>query len=190
MHFAIESGPIGVCCIAGFRQNAKINAHSCPLWAFFLWKGVQHVTIEQKKEWLYRYQNSQRRQKIILLQIEDARSRATSVQSTPGGVRVAPTGLRPDRVADSVQRIDELQRKYIAEVEQGYQIYDEIQAAIEALPDIRQTIAVHYHYLQDMKIDFICVKLDLSKSTVAKLLSTALDALEVPDAAASMPGGV
>lgn len=41
-----------------------------------------------------------------------------------------------------------------------------------------------------MKIDFICVKLDLSKSTVAKLLSTALDALEVPDAAASMPGGV
>lgn len=40
------------------------------------------------------------------------------------------------------------------------------------------------------KIDFICVKLDLSKSTVAKLLSAALDALEVPDAAASMPGGV
>ena len=148
------------------------------------------MTIEQKKEWLYRYQNSQRRQKIILLQIEDARSRATSVQRTPGGVRVAPTGLRSDRVADAVQRIDELQRKYIAEVEQGYQIYDEIQAAIEALPDIRQTIAVHYHYLQDMKIDFICVKLDLSKSTVAKLLSTALDALEVPDAAASMPGGV
>ena len=95
-----------------------------------------------------------------------------------------------DRVADSVQRIDELQRKYIAEVEQSYQIYDEIQAAIEALPDIRQTIAVHYHYLQDMKIDFICVKLDLSKSTVAKLLSTALDALEVPDATASMPDGV
>lgn len=90
----------------------------------------------------------------------------------------------------AVQRIDELQRKYIAEVEQGYQVYDEIQAAIEALPDIRQTIAVHYHYLQDMKIDFICVKLDLSKSTVAKLLSAALDALEVPDAAASMPGGV
>ena len=44
------------------------------------------MTIEQKKEWLYRYQNSQRRQKIILLQIEDARGRATSVQSTPGGV--------------------------------------------------------------------------------------------------------
>ena len=116
-------------------------------------------------------------------QLEEAHSRATSIQA-------APTGIHSDRVADSVQRIDELQRKYIAEVEQGYQVYDEIQAAIEALPDIRQTIAVHYHYLQDMKIDFICVKLDLSKSTVAKLLSAALDALEVPDAAASMPGGV
>ncbi len=94
------------------------------------------MTIEQKKEWLYRYQNSQRRQKIILLQIEDARSRATSVQSTPGGVRVAPTGLRPDRVADAVQRLDELQRAYDAEVAQGCQIYAEIQTAIEALPDI------------------------------------------------------
>lgn len=98
-----------------------------------------------------------------------------------GGIHTAPTGIRSDRVGFAVQRIDELQRKYIAEVEQGYQIYDEIQAAIEALPDIRQTIAVHYHYLQNMKIDFICVKLDLSKSTVTRLLSTALDTLEVPE---------
>lgn len=148
------------------------------------------MTIEQKKEWLYRYQDSLHRQEWLLSQLEEAHSRATSIQAALGGIHTAPTGIHSDRVADSVQHIDELQRKYIAEVEQGYQIYDEIQAAIEALPDIRQTIAVHYHYLQDMKIDFICVKLDLSKSTVAKLLSTALDALEVPDAAASMPGGV
>lgn len=148
------------------------------------------MTIEQKKAWLYRYQNSLRRQAILLSQIDDAKEYATSIQATLGGVRTAPTGTHSDRVGFAVQRIDELQRKYIAEVEQGYQVYDEIQAAIEALPDIRQTIAVHYHYLQDMKIDFICVKLDLSKSTVAKLLSAALDALEVPDAAASMPGGV
>lgn len=148
------------------------------------------MTIEQKKAWLYRYQNSLRRQAILLSQIDDAKEYATSIQATLGGVRTAPTGTHSDRVGFAVQRIDELQRKYIAEVEQGYQFYDEIQAAIEALPDIRQTIAVHYHYLQDMKIDFICVKLDLSKSTVARLLSTALDALEVPATAASMPGGV
>ena len=148
------------------------------------------MNLDQKKAWLYRYQDSLHRQEWLLSQLEEAHSRATSIQAAPGGIHTAPTGIHSDRVADSVQRIDELQRKYIAEVEQGYQIYDEIQAAIEALPDIRQTIAVHYHYLHDMKIDFICVKLDLSKSTVAKLLSTALDALEVPDAAASMPGGV
>ena len=139
------------------------------------------MTIEQKKEWLYRYQNSQRRQKIILLQIDDARSRATSVQSTPGGVRVAPTGLRSDRVADAVQRLDELQRAYDAEVAQGCQIYAEIQTAIEALPDIMQTMAVYYRYLQGMKIDLVCVKLERSASTITKLLAAALDALEVPD---------
>ena len=132
------------------------------------------MTIEQKKEWLYRYQNSQRRQKIILLQIEDARSRATSVQSTPGGVR-------SDRVADAVQRLDELQRAYDAEVAQGCQIYAEIQTAIEALPDIMQTMAVYYRYLQGMKIDLVCVKLERSASTITKLLAAALDALEVPE---------
>ena len=141
------------------------------------------MTIEQKKEWLYRYQNSQRRQKIILLQIEDARSRATSVQSTPGGVRVAPTGLRPDRVADAVQRLDELQRAYDAEVAQGCQIYAEIQTAIEALPDIMQTLVLYHRYLQGMKLDAVCREVDRSMGTVTRLHAAALAALVVPEIA-------
>lgn len=44
--------------------------------------------------------------------------------------------------------------------------------------------------LNDYTYQLVFIGHDLSKSTVAKLLSTALDALEVPDAAASMPGGV
>ena len=103
------------------------------------------------------------------------------MQSTPGGVRVAPTGLRSDRVADAVQRLDELQRAYDAEVAQGCQIYAEIQTAIEALPDIMQTMAVYYRYLQGMKIDLVCVKLERSASTITQLLAAALDALEVPE---------
>ena len=141
------------------------------------------MTIEQKKEWLYRYQNSQRRQEIILFQIEDARSRATSVQSTPGGVRVAPTGLRSDRVADAVQRLDELQRAYDAEVAQGCQIYAEIQTAIEALPDIMQTLVLYHRYLQGMKLDAVCREVDRSMGTVTRLHAAALAALVVPEIA-------
>ena len=141
------------------------------------------MTIEQKKEWLYRYQNSQRRQEIILFQIEDARSRATSVQSTPGGVRVAPTGLRSDRVADAVQRLDELQRAYDAEVAQGCQIYAEIQTAIEALPDIMQTLVLYHRYLQGMKLDAVCREVDRSMGTVTRMHAAALAALVVPEIA-------
>ena len=141
------------------------------------------MTIEQKKEWLYRYQNSQRRQKIILLQIEDARSSATSVQSRPGGVRVAPTGLRSDRVADAVQRLDELQRAYDAEVAQGCQIYAEIQTAIEALPDIMQTLVLYHRYLQGMKLDAVCREVDRSMGTVTRMHAAALAALVVPEIA-------
>ena len=73
--------------------------------------------IERKKAWLNRYQDSLRRQARLAFLIEDARDQATSLQS-PGGVRTAPTGVHSDRVANAVQRLDELQRKYIAEVEQ------------------------------------------------------------------------
>ena len=140
------------------------------------------MTIEQKKEWLYRYQNSQRRQEIILFQIEDARNQATSMQP-PGGVRVAPTGLRSDRVADAVQRLDELQRAYDAEVAQGCQIYAEIQTAIEALPDIMQTLVLYHRYLQGMKLDAVCREVDRSMGTVTRLHAAALAALVVPEIA-------
>lgn len=136
--------------------------------------------IARKKAWLNRYQDSLRRQARLAFLIEDARDQATSLQS-PGGVRTAPTGVHSDRVANAVQRIDTLQREYAAEVEQGCQIYAEIQTAIEALPDIMQTMAVYYRYLQGMKIDLVCVKLERSASTVTKLLAAALDALEVPE---------
>lgn len=140
------------------------------------------MTTEQKKEWLYRYQNSQRRQEIILFQIEDARNQATSMQP-PGGVRVAPTGLRSDRVADAVQRLDELQRAYDAEVAQGCQIYAEIQTAIEALPDIMQTLVLYHRYLQGMKLDAVCREVDRSMGTVTRLHAAALAALVVPEIA-------
>ena len=136
---------------------------------------------ERKRAWLNRYQDSLRRQRLLLFQVEDARSYATSIQAAPGGARTAYTGTYSDRVANAVQRIDELQRKYIAEVERGYQVYDEIQAAINALPDTMQAMALYYRYLQGMKGDLICVKLDRSRATVTKLLSTGLAALEVPE---------
>lgn len=139
------------------------------------------MNLDQKKAWLYRYQDSLHRQEWLLSQLEEAHSRATSIQAAPGGIHTAPTGIHSDHVGFAVQRIDELQRKYIAEVEQGYQVYDEIQAAIEALPDIMQTMAVYYRYLQGMKIDLVCVKLERSASTITKLLAAALDALEVPE---------
>ena len=138
------------------------------------------MTIEQKKERLYRYQNSLRKQTVLLSQIEDAKEYATAIQATPGGVRTASTGTYSDRVGFAVQRIDELQRKYLTEVEHGYQIHNEIQTAIEALPDIMQTMAIYYRYLCGMKVDYVSVKLERSTTTVAKLLSTALDALEIP----------
>lgn len=139
------------------------------------------MTLEQKKAWLYRYQDSLHRQEILAIQIKTVWSGAISIKTTYSGVETASTGLHADRVADAVQRIDELKRKYVAEVEQSYRIYDEIQTAIEALPDIMQIMVTYYRYLQGMKVDCICSKLDCSKTTVTRLLSNALDALELPE---------
>lgn len=134
----------------------------------------------RKKAWLNRYQDSLRRQARLAFLIEDARDQATSLQS-PGGVRTAPTGVHSDRVANAVQRIDTLQREYAAEVEHGIQIRAEIQTAIEALPDIMQTLVLYHRYLQGLKFDAVCREVDRSYCTVRTLHIAALAALVVPE---------
>ena len=117
-----------------------------------------------------------------MFQIEDARSYATSMQS-PGEALTARTGVHSDRVANAVQRLDELQRAYAAEVEKGLKIYDEIRSAIEALPDIMQTLVLYHRYLQGMKLDAVCREVDRSMGTVTRLHAAALAALVVPEIA-------
>lgn len=115
------------------------------------------MTIEQKKEWLYRYQNSQRRQKIILLQIEDARSRATSVQSAPGGVRAAALVHTLTVWQMLCSALTSCKERMTQRLHRAIRSMPRFRTAIEALPDIMQTMAVYYRYLQGMKIDLVCV---------------------------------
>lgn len=48
------------------------------------------MNLDQKKAWLYRYQDSLHRQEWLLSQLEEAHSRATSIQAAPGGIHTAP----------------------------------------------------------------------------------------------------
>lgn len=149
------------------------------------------MNLDQKKAWLYRYQDSLHRQERLLSQLEEARSRATSIQTAPGGVHTAPTGTHSDRVADSVQRIDELQRKYTAEVEQGCQIYDEIQAAIEGVPGEVEQLILYYSFLRGKEVEEIALLVERDISRVYRLRSKAIKEFTVPDdCTAPMPGGV
>lgn len=149
------------------------------------------MNLDQKKAWLYRYQNSLHRQAILLSQIDDAKEYATSIQAAPGGVHTAPTGTHSDHVADSVQRIDELQRKYTAEVEQGYQIYDEIQAAIEGVPGEVEQLILYYSFLRGKEAEEIALLVERDISRVYRLRSKAIKEFTVPeDCTAPMPGRV
>lgn len=139
------------------------------------------MNLDQKKAWLYRYQGSLHRQERLLSQLEEARSRATSIQTAPGGVHTAPTGTHSDRVADSVQRIDELQRKYTAEVEQGYQIYDEIQAAIEGVPSEVEQLILYYSFLRGKEAEEIALLVERDISRVYRLRSKAIKEFTVPE---------
>lgn len=134
----------------------------------------------RKKAWLNRYQDSLRRQKRLAFLIEEARSEATSLQS-PGRVRTAPTGVYSDRVANAVQRIDELQQDYSAEVEHGDQIRAEIKTAIEALPEIMQILVLYHRYLQGEKVETVCCSVGCSVSTFRRLHIAALAALKLPE---------
>ena len=72
----------------------------------------QNPEIERKRAWLNRYRDSLAEQRRLAEQLAEVRSLSTSICVNLNPAKAAPTNAHSDRVADSVQRIDELQRKY------------------------------------------------------------------------------
>ena len=138
---------------------------------------------EQKRAWLNRYRESLNEQRRIAEQLEEARSRSTSICVSLNPAKAAPTNAHSDRVADSVQRIAALEKKLQEEQCRGQDIAVEI---INVLYDQRQLTLNQIRVLCCQYIDGLTVpktadKIFLSPDTVKNYRIKALAAFELPE---------
>lgn len=138
---------------------------------------------EQKRAWLNRYRESLNEQRRIAEQLEEARSRSTSICVSLNPAKAAPTNAHSDRVADSVQRIAALEKKLQEEQCRGQDIAVEI---INVLYDQRQLTLNKIRVLCCQYIDGLTVpetadKIGISPDTVKNYRVKALADFELPE---------
>ena len=141
----------------------------------------QDPETERKRAWLNRYRESLAEQKHLAEALQELRSRATSISAPMSEARSAPTGSHSDRVADSVQRIADMEQRLYAEQIRGSDIATEIiNAAFEQLPLLQaQTLVRQYVNLQT--VAETSKELGYKKDTIAHNRCAALAALKLPE---------
>ena len=138
---------------------------------------------ERKRAWLNRYRESIDRQKHLAETLQELRSRSTSICAPLCAAKSAPTGAHSDRVADSVQRIEEAERRLQAEQTRGQGIAVEIiNIAYTQLP-LKYAQALVGQYIELLTAEQSARKIGIRKGSVMNYRSAALAALELPEEA-------
>lgn len=136
---------------------------------------------ERKRAWLNRYRESIDKQKRLAETLQELRSRSTSICAPLCAAKSAPTGAHSDRVADSVQRIEEAERRLQAEQIRGLEISDEIMnAAFDQLPwQYARTLIGQYVKLESAAQT--AWKLGLRKTSISQYRKRAVTMLRLPE---------
>lgn len=136
---------------------------------------------ERKRAWLNRYRESLAEQKHLAEALQELRDRSTSISAPLSAARSAPTGTHSDRVADSVQRITDMEQRLQAEQIRGADIAAEIiNAAFTQLP-LLQAQALVRQYVDFQTAAETGKDLGYKKGTIMQARCEALAALELPE---------
>lgn len=133
-----------------------------------------------KRQWLGRYLDSRMKQERLAEQLKEVRSRATSISQSWNPAKSSPTNAHSDRVADSVQQIEELERQLREEQERGQAVGSEIIHALYVLP-LESFTALCCRYIDGMKNTEIAHEMDKGLSTVGDYIRKGLNLLVLPE---------
>ena len=134
---------------------------------------------EAKKAWLCRYRESIKRQERIGVDIRELRGRSVGIVQS-WNIRTGPTGAHSAHVADTAQRIDQMERELQAEQRRGQEIAADIIIAIFKLP-LKYADLLSYIYLEGMSTAQAAKKMGLAAGTAQRYRREALAAFEIPD---------
>lgn len=137
---------------------------------------------QAKNVWLNRYRESVKRQQHLQFELDEVRSRATSLVYSISTTKSSSTGSHADRVADNAVRIADLERELQEEQERGERLALEIIRAIydcSTVHNPQHTNLLYKHYIQGVTLKEIAYETWSTSKSVGEKKRRALDNLKL-----------
>ena len=127
---------------------------------------------DKKKEYLWGYRNSLRRQKMLEDEIRELRLNKMVPSMVQDGM---PHGSGGGDLSGYAARLDELLRELESEVNAGIDLRREIVRKVEQLPNETERLLMRYRYIHGLKWEEIAVKMEYSWKQIHRIHAKALD---------------
>lgn len=129
----------------------------------------------KKAEWLRRYQKINRRINRKCEEVSQLRELATKITPTlsdmPKGNQIS------DKVSEAVSKIADLEKEIDAEVDALVSVRNQIQTAIDNIPDDTLKTLLEYRYIDGLTFEEVAVKMHYAFRHITRLHGKALHEL-------------
>ena len=137
------------------------------------------MTYEEKKEWLRRYREAARLERIKLDEVEQYRTAAEHVTQVLSGM---PGGAGDGQALPrAVERIMDAMQEANAQVMECQQIRKEVMDTMAQTMDMQDYGILYMRYIGGMKWEQIAVKIGMDVSRVYRRHKAAVKALDIPE---------
>ena len=135
------------------------------------------MTNQEKKDYLIRYRDNEREIRRLQNEIQRWKDSAyiTSVKYTGAGGGTDGQ----DKLQVNVERLVRLQNRLTAQMRARIQLRDEIEDAIESVPDDRLQLLLRYRYIEGLTFERIAVELNYSWRQTVRMHGRALSELKM-----------
>ena len=131
---------------------------------------------DKKKEYLWGYRNSLRRQKMLEDEIHELRLNKMVPSMVQDGM---PHGSGGGDLSGYAAKLDALLQDLEREVDAGIDLRREIVSKIEQLPNETERLLMRYRYIHGLKWEELAVKMEYGYRNVIKLHGRSLNDFKI-----------
>lgn len=139
---------------------------------------MSQTETERKKEYLRRYQVLRRRERQVMEEIDEIRSRYTGRAITYSDMPKAKNATGD--LSDYAAKVDLLLETLETHRREAVEAYQKIEAAIEQLPKVREREVLRLRYLQGLSWEMIAAQVGYSVIRVYQIHGNALINFKLP----------
>lgn len=133
---------------------------------------------EDKEAYLMRYLQSK---KDIARKLDDVRTLRARAMMPARSLDGMPKSTNKTDLSDYAAALDELIKKYDAEMAHSMEIMNEIISAIHRLEDGDDISILFYRYIRGYKLKDVAAAVGFNRTYICHRMKTALDRFEIPD---------